>query len=177
MVAGVLAALLVAGAIIAFVGFGSSLANKEELNAPGEADVEFDANTDAAIYIKEGETGSAECSITGPDGENVPPDFISFTTSTLTVGGDEYILHSSFDADEAGTYEVSCDTFGGGEVPLLVGDKVDFGTFGGVLLGILLLILALVAVLAIVLPVALKRSSNKKKLQMERFMATGGAGY
>lgn len=178
MVAGVVLALAIAGAIVLWMSAGEdvdSLAESSEslipLTAPGEVTAELEAGVEQAIYRRADQRGSGRvrCRVSDEDGEPVSlSGVLGFTT--LTVGSAEYVTAFNFEVPRSGRYEVACDSRRG-ETELLVGEKVKlgeiFGAVGGIFAGIGTLILGVMICLAIVTPVAIMRSRDRKRRARE----------
>ncbi|MGB3257031.1 MAG: hypothetical protein WBA72_03485 [Ornithinimicrobium sp.] len=110
----------------------SSVVDDATIMPAGAATVQMDEGETRTIFEQtDGAQATAVCQVSGPSGEAVPLDASSGLSGTL--GDVSYAEVGTFEATQAGTYQVQCT--GGGTT--LLSPAVDFGTVGSGALGLI----------------------------------------
>jgi hypothetical protein len=161
-------ALCIVFAIDAFPG------DPAPFTAPGSKVLRLDAGQEQTIYRHTrgagvaSQAGTPVCHVRNVRNEReVPLDRTGSTT--YTINDDSYVSEYDFDPPTAGEYRVSCrptqDVAG---QPLAVGDRGNFGLFGGLIAGaIASFVLGLMLAGGVIALVAVLRHRHKRRLQQE----------
>jgi hypothetical protein len=173
------AALAVGGIILAIViivrtaiGFTDRIDDFQRIDVPGSDTVTLDTGGYSIYheYFGADDGGSGDylnpevsVSVTAPDGSDV--DLESYDSSVTYYSGEhEGVAIYSFEADEAGEYQVSID---GSLGEIAVGRGLGSGIVGGVIAAIASGAIGVLGGLVVILIVAIGRSRERRRRRIE----------
>lgn len=161
------AAVLVIGWVLAGVLFFLTLSDAtggiETFSSPGTQSVQVTEIGSYTIYGNAADQASAQCTATGPAGDELTLQ--SNVGTTVTLGGQTYASTLRFDADTSGTYRIDCT--GTDTVRLAVGPGFAIGGFVGSVLGVVALAL-LTPLLAFVIWLVTLLRRNRSAARMRQ---------